>query len=185
MIVSFRFNHLERSVRRFAVAAVVLLNAGPAGAGEPGASLLAELFPAGLPVPFEAVVDRLRSEAGAANVQVALVPLGRSLQRYAARPGLFRRAADRRRGDRRCGRGAGGPRLADRLFLGYAPAAEVIEAISYDEAAGRFVFEEVVGYGDAGRGDRAGRAAGLPAAAIRGRARSSPARSGPRPTPTR
>ena len=78
------------------------------------------------------------------------MPLGRSLQRYAAAPDYF--AAPRIvvavTGDAAAGPGA--PRLADRLFLGYAPAAEVIEAISYDEAAGRFVFEEVVGYGAAG-----------------------------------
>ena len=43
--------------------------------------------------------------------------------------------------------GPDAPRLADRLFLGYQPAAAVIEVISYDEAAGRFAFEEVVGYG--------------------------------------
>jgi len=152
MISSFDFNQLERSVRRSATAAGFMLSVAvaPACAVEPGASVLAELFPAGLPVPFEAVLDRLRSEAGAENVQTALVPLGRSLQRYAAHPDYF--AAPRIvvavSGDAVAGPGM--PRLADRLFLGYAPAAEVIEAISYDEATGRFVFEEVVGYGTPG-----------------------------------
>ena len=152
MISCVDSNRLERFCRRVAGAAglVCSVAAAPAIAGDGGGSLLSELFPEGLPVPFEAVLDRLRAEAGTANVQAALVPLGRSLQRYAAAPDYF--AAPRIvvavTGDAAAGPGA--PRLGDRLFLGYAPAAEVIEAISYDETAGRFVFEEIVGYGAAG-----------------------------------
>jgi hypothetical protein len=124
--------------------------AAPAWAEQPvapGRSLLAEVFPDGLPTPFAAVIEALRREAGAENVQAALVPLGRSLQRYAAHPDYFGspRIVVAVVGDD--AQGPDAPRLADRLFLGYQPAAAVIEAISYDEAAGRFAFEEVVGYG--------------------------------------
>jgi hypothetical protein len=36
--------------------------------------------------------------------------------------------------------------LADRLYVGYQPAAEVMEVLSYNEEAGRFEFQEIVGY---------------------------------------
>jgi hypothetical protein len=111
-----------------------------------GAPLLDELFPDGLPVPFEAVLDRLRTLAGPDNVETALIPLGRSLQRYAAAPDFFAspRIVVAVTGDTAAG--PGGPRLADRLFLGYQPDGAVIEAISYNAAAGRFEFQEIVGY---------------------------------------
>ena len=64
--------------------------------------LLAEVFPDGLPFPFEAVLDRLRARRpGLRTSQTALIPLGRSLQRYAAAPRLLRLAAHRRRRHRR------------------------------------------------------------------------------------
>jgi len=152
MISCCDLNQLERCARGLAAAAGLALSLLPAAAtgGGPGASLVAELFPGGLPVPFEAVVERLRREAGAGNVQTALVPLGRSLQRYAADPDYFGspRIVVAVTGDMAAGPAS--PRLADRLFLGYQPAADVIEAISYNEAAGRFVFEEVVGYATLG-----------------------------------
>jgi len=114
-----------------------------------GASLLDEVFPDGLPFPFESVLDRLRGIAGEANVQTALIPLGRSLQRYAASPDFFAspRLVVAVTGDGAAGPGV--PRLADRLFLGYQPAAEVIEAITYNAESGRFEFQEIVGYGEA------------------------------------
>ena len=111
-----------------------------------GRPLLDELFPDGLPFPFEAVLARLRAAAGEEHVATALIPLGRSLQRYAASPDYFAspRIVVAVTGDTAAGPAA--PRLADRLFLGYQPAAEVIEAISYNPAAGRFEFQEIVGY---------------------------------------
>ncbi|MEO1248789.1 MAG: hypothetical protein AAFW76_03015, partial [Pseudomonadota bacterium] len=41
------------------------------------------------------------------------------------------------------------PLLKDRLFLGYQPASESIEVLSYNEQAGRFEFQEVTDYGSA------------------------------------
>jgi hypothetical protein len=146
MIPHLRLDRRQRVGRLAAAAGGLWLSVAVSPAVAEG-SALAELFPAGLPAPFAAVLDRLREEAGAEHVQTVLVPLGRSLQRYAAHPDYFAspRIVVAVTGDRAAGPGA--PRLADRLFLGYAPAAAVVEAISYDEAAGRFVFEEVVGYG--------------------------------------
>jgi hypothetical protein len=133
---------------RPALALAAALAAGPGAAA--GAPLLGQVFPDGLPYPFEAVLAGLSEAAGPENVQTALVPIGRSLQRYAADPDYFAspRIVVAVIGDRAAG--PGGLRLADRLFLGYQPAAQVVEAISYDWAAGRFAFEEVVGYGPDG-----------------------------------
>lgn len=114
--------------------------------------LVEEVFPAGLPWPFEAVVDQLVQIAGPGNVETALIPVGRSLQRFAAAPDFFAspRIVVAVTGDR-----ASGPealRLADRLFIGYQPFAEVIETISYDSEAGVFAFHEIVGYTPKGIG---------------------------------
>ncbi len=107
-----------------------------------GRSAFAEVFEGGVPFPFAAVLDRLRQLG---EVETALIPLGRSLQRFSAHPDYFASprlvvavTAD--------GAGPEAPHLAGRLYLGYQPAGETIEAISYNEAAGRFEFEEIVGY---------------------------------------
>jgi hypothetical protein len=123
----------------------------------PGRPLLDEIFPDGLPFPFAALLERLDALAGAENVATALVPLGRSLQRYAAAPDYFAspRVLVAVTGDRSAGPGT--PRLADRLFLGYQPAADAIEAISYDATAGRFEFQDVVGYSRGARPEPAER----------------------------
>ncbi|HET9068782.1 MAG TPA: hypothetical protein VFN28_09055 [Amaricoccus sp.] len=151
--------------RRLAVAVATVAALGTAAlAGPPspdvppaGRPLLDELFPSGLPFPFAAVVERLGVLAGPENLATALVPLGRSLQRYGAAPDYFAspRVLVAVTGDRAGGPGT--PRLADRLFLGYQPAADAIEAISYNAAAGRFEFQEVVGYSDGARPEPAER----------------------------
>ena len=112
----------------------------------PPTRLLAAVFPDGLPYPFETLLDRLRARVGAENVATALIPLGRSLQRFAAAPDYFTspRIVVAVTGD--AAAGPGDARVADRLFLGYQPAADVIEVIAYDEATGAFDFDEVVGY---------------------------------------
>ena len=129
-------------------AAAQAVPGGPADSA--AGSLFDELFPDGLPYPFQRVLDRLRAEAGPDAVRTALIPLGRSVQRYSAAPDFFGspRIVLAVSGDRT--QGPETPRLADRLYMAYVPAAAVVEAISYDEAAGRFVFREIVGYGDRG-----------------------------------
>ncbi len=117
-----------------------------------GVSLFDELFstPDGhdLPFPFERLIEALNERIAPARVRTALIPLGRSLQRYAADPDYFGSprlvvAVDADPGDL----AADAPRLRDRLFLGYQPAAEAIEVISYNDVAGRFEFQEVSDYG--------------------------------------
>jgi hypothetical protein len=117
-----------------------------------GRSLFEALFAGGVPFPFSALLDRLKAEVGAQHVVTALVPLGRSLQRFSAHPNYFAspRLVVAITGDR--GAGPGTHRLADRLYLGYQPAADVVEVLSYNEDAGRFEFQEIVGYtGDRNR----------------------------------
>jgi hypothetical protein len=128
--------------------AVLASPAEPGPDVAPGVSLLEEIFPDGLPFPFAAVIERLRREAGAQNVATALIPLGRSLQRYGAAPDFFGspRVMVAVTGDDAAG--PGDVRLADRLFLGYQPAAAIIEAITWNPKAGRFEFREVVGYAE-------------------------------------
>lgn len=115
-----------------------------------GQSLFDELFATedghGVPYPFERLLDVLNARIAPATARTALIPIGRSLQRYAAHPDYFRSPrlvvaidAD--------GAASGEALLKDRLFLGYQPAAEAIEIISYNEMAGRFEFQEIVGYG--------------------------------------
>jgi hypothetical protein len=119
---------------------------------ETGRSLFDELFatPSGydIPFPFERMIEALNARLAPATVRTALIPLGRSLQRYAADPGYFESprlvvAVDADAADSRLNV----PRLKDRLFFGYQPAAEAIEVISYNEAAGRFEFQEITDYG--------------------------------------
>ena len=130
-----------------------------------GRSLFDELFEAGspaadrdaarhdIPFPFERLLAAIEARVAPGGVKTALIPLGRSLQRFAADPDYF-----------------GSPRLVaavdtagevpgdqlflkDRLYLGYQPAAAVVEVISYNEQAGRFEFQVVEDY-DAGKRPR-------------------------------
>jgi hypothetical protein len=123
-----------------------------------GRSLFDELFEVGppaasrldaryaLPYPFERLLARLNARIAPAEATTVLIPLGRSLQRYAAAPDYFASPRvvvavtdDRGAPDRAL--------LEDRLYLGYHERAEVIEVISYNEAAGRFEFQVVEDYG--------------------------------------
>jgi len=102
-----------------------------------------------LPFPFEALVQRLAARAGcpvaAPCARAVLIPLGRSLQRTAAAPAFFESPRVVVAFDGEPARGAF-PLLKDRLYLGYQARADVIEVISWNEAAGRFEFQIVRGY---------------------------------------
>lgn len=100
-----------------------------------------------VPFPFDELVQRFEAAAGcsatASCVRSVLLPLGRSLQRVAASPDYFRFprivagvVAD----------GRGPWLLRDRLYVGYQERAGIIEVISYNEAAGRFEFQQVKNY---------------------------------------
>lgn len=101
-----------------------------------------------VPFPFEALLAHIgeRLDGGAeTGIRAVLVPLGRSLQRGAAGDAAFRSprvvaavvAEPRSSGDML---------LKDRLYLGYHERADMLEVISYNEAAGRFEFQVVRDY---------------------------------------
>jgi hypothetical protein len=107
-----------------------------------------------LPFPFEALVKRLEARAGCTTrepcTRAVLIPLGRSLQRTAAAPEFFASPRVVVAFDGEPARGAY-PLLKDRLYLGYQERSNVIEVISWNEAAGRFEFQVVRDYRDGGK----------------------------------
>lgn len=107
-----------------------------------------------VPFPFPRLLQKLEHAAGALEMSrspldATLIPLGRSLQREAAAPDYFEspRIVVAVTGEPDSGTGPLGIRLKNRLFLGYQPRSQVIEIISYNEAAGRFEFQLVKNYG--------------------------------------
>jgi hypothetical protein len=116
-----------------------------------GRSLFDELFATGagydVPYPFERLLDALNARVAPARAHTALIPLGRSLQRYAADPDYFGSPRLVVAIDADGVTAIDAPLMRDRLFLGYQPAAEAIEVISYNETAGRFEFQEITDYG--------------------------------------
>ncbi|MDQ6700373.1 MAG: hypothetical protein M3Z36_09320 [Acidobacteriota bacterium] len=90
-----------------------------------------------VPFPFTAL------EAKVSGRIAVLIPLGRSLQRNAAKPEFFQfpRAVVAAGAD-----SDEGLPLKDRLFLGFQEKAGILEVISYNEAAGRFEFQLVNDY---------------------------------------
>jgi hypothetical protein len=111
-----------------------------------GRSLLDFVAADGLPFPFAALVRKIEARSGCrpgACVKAVLIPLGRSLQRTAAAPDFFRYP---RVIVAVTAEGKGPMSARDRLFLGYQEKTGIIEAISYNEAAGRFEFQIVENY---------------------------------------
>ena len=118
----------------------------------PGADLPAEgrsLFDLmaadGMPFPFAALVRKLERQLGCNAgqcVSSVLIPLGRSLQRVSAAPDFF---ASPRVVVAVTGEGTS-LFAKDRLYLGYQERTNLIEVISYNEAAGRFEFQLVRDY---------------------------------------
>jgi hypothetical protein len=104
-----------------------------------------------VPFPFTDLVGAIEGATRAdpaAPLRRVLIPLGRSLQRAAAKPDFFDHprvvlAVDREPSERR---GESGMLLKDRLYVGYQEAAAVLEVISYNEASGRFEFQVVRDY---------------------------------------
>lgn len=102
-----------------------------------------------VPYPFSSLMIKINAQmqpdpGGLPPLKVTLIPLGRSLQKDAGAPDYFRfprvvAAAD---GDNRPGIAP----LKDRLFLGFHEKGEVVEVISYNDAAGRFEFQVVRDY---------------------------------------
>lgn len=111
-----------------------------------------------IPYPFEKLLAHLNDRLDTSNaylgqsIKQVLIPLGRSLQREAAAPNYFHSprivvAVD---SEPVATSQDAGILLRDRLYIGYLEAADVLEIISYNEAAARFEFQVVHDYrGDA------------------------------------
>ena len=104
-----------------------------------------------VPFPFSALVERLEARAGCGTARCAkqvLIPLGRSLQRTAAAPDFFRHPRVVVAIDTEPTRA--NALLKDRIYLGYQQQANLVEVISYNEAAARFEFQVVRDYRQGG-----------------------------------
>jgi len=106
-----------------------------------------------VPFPFSALLRRISdtttpAAAERSSIRAVLIPLGRSLQRSAAAHHYFEspRVVVAVDGEPPETAEAAALTLRDRLYLGYQPRADVIEVISYNEAAGRFEFQIVSDY---------------------------------------
>ncbi|MES2356209.1 MAG: hypothetical protein V4568_17755 [Pseudomonadota bacterium] len=109
-----------------------------------------------VPFPFDALRKRIQASpqqngAAASSVKQVLIPLGRSLQRTAAAPEFFKypRAVLAVDGEPSL-QGEYNVRptmlLKDRLYIGYQEKTNLLEVISYNEAAARFEFQIVKDY---------------------------------------
>ena len=107
-----------------------------------------------VPFPYESLLALLREKLSLdaayldQPLKQVLIPLGRSLQREAAAPDFFQSprivlAVDAEPATTPTDTGM---LLRDRLFIGYLEAANVLEIISYNEAAARFEFQVVHDY---------------------------------------
>jgi hypothetical protein len=104
-----------------------------------------------VPFPFGKLLDRLDAQLVHDNstslppTKRVLIPLGRSLQRTAAAPDYFKFprvvvAVDSQPVS------SSALLLKDRIYLGYQEKSDLLEVISYNEAAGRFEFQLVKNY---------------------------------------
>jgi mono/diheme cytochrome c family protein len=105
-----------------------------------------------IPFPFSALVERIQSELGntefAGGTRMAMIPMGRSLQRVAAAPDFFKhpRIVFAVTGEPADSHNKPGLLLKDRLYIGYVEKTNMLEVISYNEAAGRYEFQLVKDY---------------------------------------
>jgi hypothetical protein len=134
-----------RSSRTLGLAALIFALAANAALAT---TVFDQLYPAkdgelALPYPFSALVQDLRARGGG-ELQLGFIPLGRSLQRFAADPNYF---TSPRIILAVSGNGLSKLPMRDRLFMGYQPAVNAIEIIAFDEAAGRFRFQQIDNYG--------------------------------------
>ena len=105
-----------------------------------------------VPFPFSALIDRIQATLGQqeflGGTRVAMIPMGRSLQRSAAAPDFFKypRIVFAVTGEPAAYERDAVVLLKDRLYLGYVEKTGMLEVISYNEAAGRFEFQLVKDY---------------------------------------
>ncbi len=109
-----------------------------------------------VPYPFEALTDRIAARLGPGfrePIKRVLHPIGRSLHRHEAEPDFFGfpRAVGAVDTEPAPGPHESGLMMKDRLYLGYQPRTGSVEAISYNEAAGRFEYQVISDYREGGR----------------------------------
>jgi hypothetical protein len=105
-----------------------------------------------VPFPFAVLIEHIRGKLAQqeflGGTRVAMIPMGRSLQRSAAAPDFFKfpRTVFAVTGEPATRPDDAGVLLKDRLYLGYVEKTAMIEVISYNETAGRFEFQLVKDY---------------------------------------
>jgi len=106
-----------------------------------------------IPFPYTDLVDQLTARlkpgrSGGAPIKQVLIPKGRSLQREAAAPDYFDnpRVVAAVDGEPDTEAPFEAVLFKDRLFLGYVGQTNLLEVISYNEAAMRFEFQIVKNY---------------------------------------
>jgi len=106
-----------------------------------------------IPFPYSELIKKLEQQvqpdhSQPSPVKQVLIPLGRSLARNIARPDffLYPRVVSMVDTDPMVRNNDAGMMLKDRLYIGYGEAAQILEIISYNEAAGRFEFQIVTDY---------------------------------------
>jgi hypothetical protein len=105
-----------------------------------------------VPFPFSALTERIRAKLRhqefGGGTRIAMIPMGRSLQRTAAAPDFFKypRLVFAVTGELLSDEHDAGVLLKDRLYIGYVEKTDLLEVISYNEAAGRFEFQLVKDY---------------------------------------
>lgn len=143
-----------------------------------GQSLFDDVFKEGenyvLPFPFEKIKNRLESlTSSGSGVSAVLIPIGRSLQKndalglgpLPADEAYFRYPTEYFKFPRVVVAVTDEPatpgaktseynlqtNLRGRFYLGFSEASKTIEAVTYNELAGRFEFQEVKNYGEKGQ----------------------------------
>ncbi len=109
-----------------------------------------------IPFPYSDLIDRVNGylspgidPAETGKIKGVLIPIGRSLQRNAAAPDKYFRSpravlfVDSPTAQKP---GQVVPIVKDRLYIGYQERVGILEAISYNETAGRFEYQVVHGY---------------------------------------
>jgi hypothetical protein len=102
--------------------------------------------------PFAALIERIQARLAQqeflGGTRVAMIPMGRSLQRSAAAPDFFEfpRIVFAVTGEPATRADDAGVLLKDRLYIGYVEKTAMLEVISYNETAGRFEFQLVKDY---------------------------------------
>ncbi len=105
-----------------------------------------------IPFPFTALLNEIRTHLDHRQImggtRVAIIPMGRSLQRVAAAPEFFEfpRTVVAVTGEPDTDTRNTGMVLKDRLYVAYVEKTASLEIISYNETAGRFEFQLVKDY---------------------------------------